>query len=167
MSAVMSGVRAKVAMIDPSTGLSSIIGIYASVDYSLVYSTEPAFTLGRFSAAANDYVSQEIINLTCSGFRVIGAGAFVVSGLPKLQDLLLSEYIQLAIIDRQSELKGATDARMAKFFSVRCTGFNTGANAKSLQQMTVHYQAINLGEESMAPNIEGAGATSLPIDPTA
>jgi hypothetical protein len=167
MSAVMSGARMKVGMVDPSTGLTSIIGIYASVDYALIYSTEPAFTLGRFSAAANDYVSQEIINLTCSGFRVIGSSAFVVSGLPQLQNLLLSDYIQLALIDRQSELKGAADARMGKFFSVRCTGFNTGANAKSLQQMTVHYQAINLGEENVPSNIEGPGATSLPIDPTA
>jgi hypothetical protein len=166
MSAIMSGARAKVAMVDPSTGLATIIGIFSSVDYSLTYSTEPAFTLGRFSAAALDYVSQEIINLTCSGFRVIGNGAFVVAGLPQLQDLLLSDYIQLAIIDRQSELKGAADARMAKFFSVRCTGFNTGSSAKSLQQMTVHYSAINLGEESVASNIEGPGSTFLPVDPT-
>jgi hypothetical protein len=165
MSAIMSGARAKVALVDPSTGKTSIIGIYASVDYGLKYSTEAAFTLGRYSAAANDYTSQEIIGLTCSGFRVIGNGPFVVSGLPQLQNLLLSDYIQLAIIDRQSELKGAQDARMAKFFSVRCTGFNTGANAKSLQQLTVHYEATQLGDES-ASNIEGPGATSLPVDPT-
>jgi len=166
MSAIMSGPRAKVAMVDPSTGLVSIIGIYSSVDYGLTYATEPAFTLGRFSAAANDYTSQDIIHLTCSGFRVIGNGAFVVAGLPKLQDLLLSDYIQLAIIDRQSELKGAADARMGKFFSVRCVGFSTGANARSLQQMTVRYEAINLGEESIASNVEGPGSTFLPVDPT-
>lgn len=167
MSAVMSGARAKCAMVDPATGLTSIIGIFSSVDYGLNYTTEPAFTLGRYSAAALDYTSQDIINLTCSGFRVIGNGAFAVAGLPQLQNLLLSDYIQLAIIDRQSELKGVQDARMAKFFSVRCTGFSTGANSRSLQQLTIHYSAINLGEENIPSNIEGPGATSLPIDPTA
>jgi hypothetical protein len=166
MSAIMSGARAKVGLMNPSTGLVSIVGIFSSVDYSLTYSTEPAFTLGRYSAAALDYVSQEIINLTCSGFRVIGNGPFAVAGLPQLQDLLLSDYIQLAIIDRQSELKGVADARIGNFFSVRCTGFNTGASAKSLMQLTVHYSATNLSDESSS-NSEGAGATFLPVDPTA
>ncbi|HVT62571.1 MAG TPA: hypothetical protein VHD33_03695, partial [Legionellaceae bacterium] len=58
-------------------------------------------------------------------------------------------------------LQGTGDARYAKFFSVRCTGFSTGANARSLQQMTIHYEAIQLGDESNVNN-EGAGATSLP-----
>jgi hypothetical protein len=30
----------------------------------------------------------------------------------------------------------------------------------------VHYSAINLGEESVASNIEGPGSTFLPVDPT-
>jgi hypothetical protein len=162
MGQVMSGPRAKVALYLPSTGLSQVVGIFSSIDYGLNYVTEPAFTLGRFSAAALDYVSQDIIGITCSGFRVLKHGPFVDAGIPALQDLLLSDYIQLSIIDRQSELQGAGDARMAKFFSVRPTGFTTGANARSLQQMTFHYSSLSLGDESLPSGSEGPGATSLP-----
>jgi hypothetical protein len=163
MGQVMSGARAKVALYLPSTGLSQVVGIFSSIDYGLNYQTEPAFTLGRFSAAANDYVSQDIIGITCSGFRVIKHGPFVDAGIPALQDLLLSDYIQLSIIDRQTELLRNGDARMAKFFSVRPTGFTTGMNGRSLSQITFHYQALNLGDESLPSGSEGPGATTLPV----
>ena len=162
MSAVLAGARAKVAFIDPSTGLARIVGIFSSVDYGLNYTTEPAFILGRYSAAANDYTSQDIIRLTCSGYRIFNHGPFADAGLPPLQGLLTADYIQLALIDRQGELAGIADSRFAKFFSVRPTGFTTGANARSLQQMTFHYEALQLGDETNT-NAEGAGATILPV----
>src|ERR1022692_1430526 len=127
MGQIMSGARAKVGFYSPSTGLLTIVGIFSSVDYGLNYTTEPAFLLGRFSAGANEYTSQDIIRITCSGFRVIGHGPFKDAGVPALQDLLLTGYIQLGIVDRQSELKGVQDARIAKFTEVRPTGFTTGA----------------------------------------
>ena len=162
MSQVMSGARAKIGLYDTATGLTRIVGLFSSVEYGLNYATEPAFTLGRYSAGANEYVSQDIIRLTCTGFRIIKHGPFVEAGLPALKDLLLSDYIQLSLIDRQTELQGTGDARYGKFFQVRCTGFTTGASAKSLQHMTVFYEAIQLGDESNVNN-EGAGATTLPV----
>lgn len=157
----MSGARAKMGFYNPATGLFTVVGLFSSVDYGVNYQTEPAFTLGRFSAAANDYVSMDIIGITCSGFRVINHGPFKDAGIPVLQNLLLADYIQLAIVDRQSELTGIQDARIAKFFNVRPTGFTTGANARSLQQMTFHYQATGFGDESSTGS-EGPGATILP-----
>jgi hypothetical protein len=156
----MSGARAKVCLYDPATGLTHIVGIFTNVSYHMTYETQPAYILGRFSAAEVDYTSMDLVAITCSGFRVNDHGPYAEAGLPKLQDLLLSDYISLAIIDRQREALGQ-DARVAIFKNCRATGFSTTINARSLQDMTVNYVALGMDDESTT-NSEGALATNLP-----
>src|SRR4051812_16727508 len=117
---VMSGARAKMSIYDPATGLSHVVGLFNNVSYNMTYETQPAYILGRYSAAEVDYTSMDLIAITCSGFRVIEHGPFVEAGLPKLQDLLLSEYITLDIFDRQREALGLP-ASIAHFKNCRAT----------------------------------------------
>jgi hypothetical protein len=156
----MSGARAKLGIVDKATGQPRIIGLFNSVSYGLTYDTQPAYILGRFSPAEIDYTAANEVNIQCSGFRVIGHGAHREASVPKLQDLLLHEYIELTIIDRQREALGQ-DARIAKFRNVRPTGYSTGMNARNLSELTVNFVGIMVDDEDTT-NTEGPLATALP-----
>jgi hypothetical protein len=156
----MNGARAKLGIYDPATGQTRIIGLFNSVSYGLTYDTQPAYILGRFSPAEIDYTAQNEVQIQCSGFRVIGHGPHKEAGVPKLQDLLLHEYMELTIIDRQREALGQ-DGRIAKFRNVRPTGYSTGMNARNLSELTVNFVGIQVDDEDTTNN-EGTGSTALP-----
>jgi hypothetical protein len=116
--------------------------------------------LGRFGAAEVDFTSMDLISITCSGFRVIEHGPWVETGLPKLQELLLSEYLTLDIYDRQRQALGLPDS-IAHFKNVRCTGFSTTISARNLEEITVTFVALGMDDESAA-NSEHVTAADLP-----
>lgn len=157
---VMSGPRALVGIYDPATGKTRIIGLFSNVSYSLSYETQAANILGAYAPVEIDYVGQNEVPITCSGYRVIDHGAHVDPAVPKLQDLLTHEYIELTIIDRQRQNAGG-DGRIAKFRNVRPTGYSSGMQARNLTELTVNFVAIHVDDES-ATNNEAAGAANLP-----
>lgn len=159
---VMSGARAKLNIVDPNTGTTHAVGLFNNVSYHLTYETAPAYVLGRFAAVEVDYTSMDLIPITCSGFRVIDHGPWAECGLPKLQDLLLSEYLTLDVYDRQAAALGDTTApAVAHFKNVRCTGFQTTISARALEEITVSFVALGMDDES-GPNAESADAPAWP-----
>ncbi len=159
---VMSGARAKLNIVDPNTGSTHAVGLFSNVSYHLTYETAPAFVLGRFAAVEVDYTSMDLIPITASGFRVIEHGPWVEAGLPKLQELLLSEYLTLDIFDRQAEALGDTAAKpIAHFNNVRCTGFSTTISARNLEEITCSFVALTMDDESAA-NAEHSSAPAWP-----
>ena len=156
----MSGARARVGLYDPTTGLTRIVGLFSNVSWNVTYETAPAFILGRFSAAEIDYTSMDPISVTCSGYRVIEHGPYVETGMPKLQDLLTSDYLSLAIIDRQREALGL-DGRIGIFKQVRNTGFSTAISARNLEEITATYVCLGFDDESTV-NVESPTSTDLP-----
>jgi len=157
---VMNGARAKMGIYDPSTGLTHIVGLFNNVSYNMTYEAQPAYILGRYSAAEIDYTSMDVVSITCSGFRVVEHGPHVEAGVPRLQDLLTSEYIHLAIIDRQREAQGA-DGRIAIFKNCRATGYSTTISARNLEEITVTFVGLLVDDESTT-NSESALSTNLP-----
>jgi hypothetical protein len=157
---VMSGARAKLNVFNPNDGTSHVVGLFNNVSYNMTYETQPAYVLGRFGAAEVDFTSMDLISITCSGFRVIEHGPWVETGLPKLQELLLSEYLTLDIYDRQRQALGLPDS-IAHFKNVRCTGFSTTISARNLEEITVTFVALGMDDESAA-NSEHVTAADLP-----
>lgn len=157
---VMTGARGKLGIYDPSTNEVSVMGIFSSVSYGLQYDVQPAYILGRYSPAALEYTSQEPVNVTCSGWRVIGHGPHRDGKVPRLQELLTHEYLELAVIDRQLET-GSADARIGKIRGLRPTGYTTGLTARQLEEMTTTYVGLLIDDESTT-NVEGPGSTELP-----
>jgi hypothetical protein len=100
------------------------------------------------------------VNISASGYRVIGAGPHAEAGLPRLQDLLLAEYIEMTIIDRQTEAQGG-DARIYKFHNVRPTGYSTTMSARQQTEIQMTFVGILVDDESGA-NVEGLGSAVLP-----
>lgn len=138
---VMSGARAKLQIIDPNTGAATTLGIFANVSYALAYDAQPAYILGRYSAAEIDYTSQEPVQVSASGFRVVGQGAHTHASVPDLKSLLTHEYITLQIVDRQS------GQAIAKISNVRPTGYSTSISARQLEEITVNFIGILVDDE--------------------
>jgi len=157
---VMSGARAKVAMVDPNTGEAKVIGLFSNVSYGVTYEVSPAFILGRYSAAEIDYTSVDVVQITCSGWRVIGHGWHTDGRVPRVQDLLLHEYLEMVIIDRQAEALGQ-EPRIAKIRNVRPTSGSGGFAARQLSEATFSYVGLLVDDESVI-NDEHPTAANLP-----
>lgn len=157
---VMSGARAKVGVYDATTGQTQIIGIFSNVSYGVTYDVQPAFILGRYTAAEIDYTAADIVQITASGWRVIGHGWHKEGRLPRVQDLLLHEYIELAVIDRQTEALGG-EPRIAKIRNVRPTSGSGGFSARQLSESTHTFVGLLVDDEDTT-NAEHPTAADLP-----
>lgn len=152
---VVHGARCQVIIADPNRGTSKVVGLFNSISYGLAYDVQDVFLLGRVSADEIVTTAQETVNVSCSGFRVVGAGAHTGAHITSLQDVLTAEYLQLAVYDRQ------TNKIIAKISSVRPVGFSTSINARQLEEISVSFKGILVGDEDV-DNAEPVGSTTLP-----
>ncbi len=157
---IMSGARAKVSFYDRTTGEAKAVGIFHSINYGVVYDTAPAYILGRFSAAEIDYTAAEIVSITCSGWRVLNHGWHDDGRLPRVQDLLFAEELEMLVTDRATEALGG-EPRVALIKNVRAVSGSGGYNARQLSEATFSYVGILVDDES-GSNHEHPTATDLP-----
>lgn len=150
----MTGARAQLIISDPSTQTGKVVGIFNNVSWGLAYDAQPIYVMGRHSAAEIVYTAQEAVNISASGFRIVDSGAHVSAKVPQLQDLLTSEYMSLAIFDRQ------TSKMIAKMHSVVSLGYSTSITARGVQEISCNFMALLVDEENIE-NAEKAGASDL------
>lgn len=154
---VFSGARAKVSIFNPNTGTSQVIGIFSNCSYGFSYSTNPAYILGRYTAAEIDYTSVDTVSMSCTGYRVVGGGGHKIGAMPAVNDLLTHQYITITLYDRQ------TGENVATVTSVRPTGYSTSVDARNTVQITVNYVGIEVSDES-TNNLESVGTGALATD---
>jgi hypothetical protein len=159
---VVSGPRCKIGFI-PGGGQQNAqptwVGIYNNVSYGVRYDAVPAYILGRYSAAALDYTAAELVNVTCSGYRVVDHGPYKAGRLPKLQDLIKQDYIVISIVDR------VTNKEIMRVTNVLPVGFDTTIAAKQLEEMTLTYVGIlHDDEETLAQGGTAEAPGSMDID---
>lgn len=157
---IMSGARAKVGVHDPLTGTTRIIGLFSNISYGVVYDTQAAYILGRYVAAEIDYTGVDIVHITASGWRVRKHGVHVDGLLPRVQDLLFHEYLELVVIDRQAEALGE-EPRIARIRQVRPTSGGGGFTNRQLSEATLSYVGILVDDEDTV-NGEHPTAADLP-----
>lgn len=160
-SKTMHGARAQLSVTDPNTGLSRIVGIFNSVSFGLSYDVRPVEILGRFNPDETVYVGQEAISVNASGWRVVDAGPHVSAGMPRLQDLLTSEYLELAIFDRQATANGQSPKPIAKIHQVRAVSYSTSYASRNLVDLNVTFIGLLVDDESVE-NSERPDAATLP-----
>lgn len=161
-SLTMTGARALFGTFNPHTGRTTPLGIFNNVSFGLTYDVQPIYILGKFAPAETVYTSQEPVSITCSGWRVIDHGPHVDGQMPKLADLLNSQYLSLSVMDRQ-RMAGGKDGRIAKFEQVRMTGYSTTVSARQTQEVTCTFMAILVSDESVTNN-EHPSAATLPAN---
>jgi hypothetical protein len=145
MSKVMVGGRAKIYVDD------KLIGIFESCTVANTLSTEPIHILGRFTPAEIAILSKEAVNVSCSGFRVVGAGKHTLPKMPKVQDLLSFTPFKIDVIDRQ------TGETIESVFNCVPTTDNSNYNAKATSRVAINYVGTIASDESGAQD-EGAGS---------
>jgi len=138
---VLSGARAKVGVVDPNTGLTTIIGIYSQASYEVVYDTQAAYILGSYIPQEIDYVAVEPVVLQCSGWKTTRHGWYTDGKLPRVQDLLLHEYLTMAIYDRQAEALGQ-DSQIGVIHNIRPTRATVGYASKALSEIGLTFTGI-------------------------
>jgi len=149
MSKVVTGARAKV-YVD-----NQLVGIFESCTVSNTTGVEAIHLLGRYSPDEIAITSKEAVNVSCSGFRVVGNGKHVLPKVPKIQDLLAFEPFTMTVVDRQ------TGETMETILGCVPTTDNTNYNAKATSRVNINYMGIRASDESGAQD-ESGGAVSLP-----
>lgn len=93
---VLTGNRSKVYI------NGELVGIFDSCTVSGTIATEPVFILGRSSAAEIAVTAADVVNVSCSGFRVVGAGVHTLPAVPLVQDLINLDPFTIVVVDRQT-----------------------------------------------------------------
>lgn len=132
----------------------ALVGIFDSCNYSSGISTEDIFILGASAAREIAITAQEVVSLSCSGFRVIGSGVHVLPKFPKLGDLLNFESLTFTVVDRKT---GSTVLTVLGVVPV-----NNGENyqAKSISKVNCSFKGIRGFDES--GDSDEADAADLP-----
>jgi hypothetical protein len=151
---VLSGARAKLGFYDGNQ--VNYVGIFSDVSYGVTYDVQPAWILGRYSAAELDYTAMEVVHITANGFRIVDHGWFNDAQFPSLSQLMSANYMTMSVLDRQ------TLKEIARIDSVRPVAATGGFSARQLSTSTHSYQGLLVSDESQPNNTESPGAMSLP-----
>src|SRR3954467_11076165 len=98
---VLHGARAKVFLVDANGARN--IGIWNSFSYNVTYDVQPAFILGRFSAAELTTTAADPVSITAQGWRVVDYGPIIEGGISNIKDLLTQDDLLLQVYDRQTK----------------------------------------------------------------
>lgn len=133
-----------------------LCGIFDSCSYAINVGAEPVHLLGRFGPAEIVPTSYEAVTVNCSGFRLIGNGAHILPAMPRLQDLLNLEDVQLVGVDRQD----TTNKPILTVDGCIAINHSGGYNAKATSRIQVTYLGIKASDESGEQS--EVGAVELP-----
>ena len=146
---VMSGNKA-VVKVD-----GVVVGLFDSCQYGANLGTEAIHTLGRDSAAEIAITSYEAVQVSCSGFRIVGQGVHLLPKAPKLQDLIAFVRVQIEVKDRE------TGDNIAIIENCVPQSWGESQQAKGTTRFNIVYIGTVLSDEAGAQT-EGADATDLP-----
>lgn len=131
------------------------IGVFMSFSYSVAYDVQAVEILGRYTAAELVYTGAMPITANASGYRVIDDGAHVNPSVPRVQDLLDHDDIELEVRDR------ATGRVVARIRNVRPSGYDVNTAARQLSTMSTSYIGILIDEDEVESS-EPTGAIPPP-----
>jgi hypothetical protein len=155
---VVHGARAVVRIASAGANAGTPVGIFSNFGYGLTYDVQPAFILGRFSAAELGYTGVEPVRCTATGWRVVNSGPHIAAQFPRVQDLLQHEYIQIDVVDRQ------TNKVIAIIKDVRPESYSSTIATKALTEVTHTFIGLLMDDESV-DNVEGGEAAGAPSAP--
>ena len=151
---VLSGARAKLGFYDGNQ--VNYVGIFTDCSYGVTYGVDPAFVLGRYSAAELDYTFMDVVHITANGFRIVDHGWFADAKFPSLSQLMTANYMTMSILDRQ------TLKEIARIDGVRPVAATGGYSARQLSTSTHTYMGLLVSDESQPDNTESPNASFLP-----
>jgi hypothetical protein len=151
---ILTGARAQL-MIN-----GKIIGLFTSCSYSLNYDVNPAFILGRYSAAELTYTGQDVVSVDANGFRVIAesgnnTGPHTIASVPKLQELMTAGEITLALSDRK------TGKVFMQVTGVKPVGYSSSVSARGVVELGCRFMGRLIDTEEGSNNESGSASSLL------
>ncbi len=139
----LTGARAKLYV------NGKLVGLGTDCSWSLPYGMEPVHTLGRYEPQEIVPVSQEAIEVSVNGMRVIDFGPHkgfngsvdTAIMVPVLADLLNNKDITIEIIDRQ------TNKSFMRVAQCRSRGYSSQVGAKGMVTYSMQFIGIRATDE--------------------
>ncbi len=151
----MTGARATIMIRDKTVGLAT------ECSWSVKYGQEPVHTLGRFEPQEIVTTSQEAIEVSVSGLRVIGAGPHMdhtdsVEGslVPTLSELINNKDMTIKITDRLDSTKIIMTVE-----NCRSLGYSSSVSAKGMMNLSMNFIGIRASDESNDGKVSTDGNT--------
>lgn len=141
------------------------VGHFDSINWGVTLDVAPISVLGRFTPAETVYTGQEPVRVTATGWRVINSvGLQGQVQFPTVQQLLLHEYMQIDVVDRQGAALnlGANGPRIAIIRDVRPDTYSTGIVARQASQVSYSFIALLCDDEATANAESPAPVGDLP-----
>lgn len=138
---VMTGARAKISVGE------KVIGIFDSCQYGAALGNEGVFTLGRYAAHEVAITSYELVQVSCSGFRVIGSGFQEHLSAPTLEELIKLEGVDITVVDRKDS------KTIAKIIECKAVNWGEAQQAKATTKFSITYLGLILSTPD-EPNAE-------------
>jgi len=134
VSRIFTGARAKIQI------GSNLVGLFSQCTWSIRQGKDPAFILGRYNPGEIVPTTQEAVQMSLSGYRVIGAGPYAVANATLLKNLLLEDDFTVSVIDRQ------TNSTIFLASGCRVQGWSSGAAARGISDVRIDVIGIR-GED--------------------
>lgn len=147
-SNVFTGARAKVSI------NGKVVGLFSNVSWSIRQEKVPQFILGRYNPAEITPTTQEAVQMTLTGYRVIDAGPYIVGGASHLYELLNEEDFAVSVTDRQ------TNKIVFTAQGCRVTGWSSGSAARGVSDIRLDVIGI-IGWDESRQSDEDTGAVNL------
>jgi hypothetical protein len=151
---VLHGARARLGFYDGNT--FNPVGIFSDVSWSVNLDVQGAWILGRYTAAATEYVAQDLVHVNATGYRIVDHSWYADAKFPKLAQLANAGYLTLNLQDRQSLTDIGTISKL------RPASASVGFSPRSLSAVTHTYIGILYSDETAKDNDEDATAMRLP-----
>lgn len=142
-AATMTGARAKIWIRD------KLIGLATECSWNVRYGQEPVHTLGKHEPQEIVTTSQEAIEVTVNGLRVVNAGPHLgatngtgASIVPTLQELMGNLDMTIQIEDRQNPGK-----MIMTVYQCRSLGYSSTVNAKGMMNLSMNFVGIRGTDE--------------------
>lgn len=149
---ILTGARAKV-MVN-----GNLVGLFSQCTWSIRQGKDPAFILGRYNPAEIVPTTQEPVQISLSGYRVVDAGPYKVANATLLKNLLSEEDFSIAILDRQ------TNKLIFTAVGCRVQGWSSGVAARGVSDIRIDITGIR-GEDEFGTasggDDEGGSAANL------
>lgn len=137
---------------------TAAIGLFANCSWSIRQDKAPAYILGRFNPAEITSTSQEPVQMSLTGYRVLGSGPYTV-GAKHLKDLLSAdEDFRVQVVDRR------TGKTVFIAQGCRVAGWSSGVAARGVSDVRIDVIGLIGHDESLEEDDTENNVASLPAE---
>jgi hypothetical protein len=149
---ILTGARAKIMI------KGKVVGLFTQCSWEVRQTKEPAFILGRYHPAEITPTTQEPVQMTLNGYRVVDSGPYKVASATLLKSLLEEEDFTVTVIDRQ------TKKTIFQAVGCRVAGWSSGVSARGISDVRLTIIGIKGEDEYGIASGGDDDASSTNID---